>query len=110
MIQLLINHLFVSTHSRPKAAAGNKYGIDPDMLVSTHSRPKAADIVIDVAGANRHVSTHSRPKAAGSKRQASRLRPLCFNTQPPEGGWDVFAAVMDVSGLFQHAAARRRLG
>ncbi|EIG30418.1 hypothetical protein HMPREF1051_1264 [Neisseria sicca VK64] len=29
----------------------------------------------------------------------------CFNTQPPEGGWEVFAAVMDVSGLFQHTAA-----
>ena len=32
-----------------------------------------------------------------------------FNTQPPEGGWEVavFAAFLD--GEFQHTAARRRL-
>ena len=33
------------------------------------------------------VSTHSRPKAAG--RSPIGLLPIrvCFNTQPPEGGW-----------------------
>ena len=32
-----------------------------------------------------------------------------FNTQPPEGGW--FAALVEAvsTGVFQHAAARRRL-
>ena len=34
------------------------------------------------------VSTHSRPKAAGSFFKAIGKCPLCFNTQPPEGGWD----------------------
>ena len=32
----------VSTHSRPKAAAGRGVGTAPGRLVSTHSRPKAA--------------------------------------------------------------------
>ena len=33
------------------------------------------------------VSTHSRPKAAGSFRVGGDASFLCFNTQPPEGGW-----------------------
>ena len=34
------------------------------------------------------VSTHSRPKAAGLVRGVVRRYHFCFNTQPPEGGWD----------------------
>ena len=34
----------------------------------------------------------------------------CFNTQPPEGGWQHLAALRDKFGVFQHTAARRRLG
>ena len=55
------------------------------------------------------VSTHSRPKAAGRINQCQQRTKLCFNTQPPEGGW---AQVKDgiLSGhKFQHTAARRRL-
>ena len=37
------------------------------------------------------VSTHSRPKAAGSFRVGGDASFLCFNTQPPEGGWAVGA-------------------
>ena len=33
------------------------------------------------------VSTHSRPKAAGSTKNTGTPSLLCFNTQPPEGGW-----------------------
>ena len=57
------------------------------------------------------VSTHSRPKAAARAAPTRPSTPLCFNTQPPEGGcrqrrrgrrWrDAF--------MFQHTAARRRL-
>ncbi len=75
------------------------------------------------------VSTHSRPKAADIQ-TAFVLRCVCFNTQPPEGGWQTACrciACDDVSthsrpkaaasayGLaletrqFQHTAARRRL-
>ena len=35
------------------------------------------------------VSTHSRPKAAGSQAALYRLLPDRFNTQPPEGGWQL---------------------
>ena len=55
---------FVSTHSRPKAAACNNCILRIKTKVSTHSRPKAAanqlgiDLMID------YVSTNSRPKAA----------------------------------------------
>ena len=51
------------------------------------------------------VSTHSRLKAAG-------IRPLfilpatdCFNTQPPEGGWEQSIARNAESYRFQHTAA-----
>ena len=79
----------------------------------------------------RVVSTHSRPKAAGSFESAlsvlvwlfqhtaarRRLVPWRrlhqphrgFNTQPPEGGWQVFINFMMFSFTFQHTAARRRL-
>ena len=33
------------------------------------------------------VSTHSRPKAAGQSFYNSRVGAMCFNSQPPEGGW-----------------------
>ena len=41
------------------------------------------------AGRTSHVSTHSRPKAAGGHQQIMAHFVVCFNTQPPEGGWDV---------------------
>ena len=54
----------VSTHSRPKAAAGERYNT---------GRPK-------------NVSTHSRPKAAATLQPRPSFFAGCFNTQPPEGG------------------------
>ena len=76
------------------------------------------------------VSTHSRPKAAGHLINNRALR-KCFNTQPPEGGWPRngrrvnakrvsthsrpkaaawFKLAMHDDEMFQHTAARRRLG
>ena len=55
--------------------------------VSTHSRPKAAGYPDLFNEEHTRVSTHSRPKAAGPK-QKYELAKL----------------------LFQHTAARRRLG
>ena len=98
--------------------------------VSTHSRPKAAAGAV-VPGVNLFgVSTHSRPKAAASAPMSPRERTKCFNTQPPEGGCGVMIVVV-IIGLvsthsrpkaaarlqcgrgaiarFQHTAARRRL-
>ena len=100
----------VSTHSRPKAAGCVSYaGNTADVVfqhtaarrrldcrlaarcrslkVSTHSRPKAAGKVLIAIYISIKVSTHSRPKAAGTNRQPIRPRRICFNTQPPEGGW-----------------------
>ena len=102
------------------------------LFVSTHSRPKAAGCVAPIPSADGQVSTHSRPKAAGPGGNGYPFSKSCFNTQPPEGGW-CFETFFDHSQrcfntqppeggwccnwecqilklLFQHTAARRRLG
>ena len=79
--------------------------------VSTHSRPKAAGYILSVGLVYENVSTHSRPKAAGNalntsesirslfqltaaRRRLGQNKPRgrhdlrCFNSQPPEGGWN----------------------
>ena len=78
------------------------------------------------------VSTHSRPKAAGRILYLTFYFIFCFNTQPPEGGWQWHddkgnwasivsthsrpkaAGQAEAKGCtvvvqFQHTAARRRL-
>ena len=55
------------------------------------------------------VSTHSRPKAAGPTTWICRESSICFNTQPPEGGWIIDWFQNTVESRFQHTAARRRL-
>ena len=99
----LLNNNLVSTHSRPKAAAGvarrrkplklcfnTQCGICVKMreftVVSTHSRPKAAAYTFEFSFSYTFVSTHSRPKAAAFVPLRSLYPSLCFNTQPPEGG------------------------
>ena len=81
---------------------------------------------------SRNVSTHSRPKAAGFSDGLCRCQNCCFNTQPPEGGWEnsqdattkivvsthsrpkaagfLRSANQLKQSMFQHTAARRRLG
>ena len=76
----------VSTHSRPKAAVDKSvYGLYKS-AVSTHSRPKAAEAQACGGNVKRGVSTHSRPKAAEFIN--------IFSTENVQ---------------FQHTAARRRL-
>ena len=55
------------------------------------------------------VSTHSRPKAAGLGIQLPLIPLVCFNTQPPEGGWGSSTPQQTRFKMFQHTAARRRL-
>ena len=130
---LLSETLPVSTHSRPKAAgyaaataaipitkfqhtaARRRLGrnvcqVDKLTCVSTHSRPKAAGKKLLQAVRLRFVSTHSRPKAAGSPERLPWGIFVRFNTQPPEGGWNSGAKPTTDFSLFQHTAARRRLG
>ena len=38
-----------------------------------------------------------------------KLDLLCFNTQPPEGGWVIPVSKSCANSWFQHTAARRRL-
>ena len=78
--------------------------------VSTHSRPKAAGLFILYCYFLFIVSTHSRPKAAGIGRGNADRLPRRFNTQPPEGGWPSWVVVVRTQKVFQHTAARRRLG
>ena len=58
-------------------------------MVSTHSRLKAAGDVSFNHLVNFVVSTHSRLKAAGFGAASGRHRDYGFNTQPPEGGWNL---------------------
>ena len=60
-----------------------------DLTVSTHSRPKAAGYSRRQNHGKHTVSTHSRPKAAGQKATAVGASAMSFNTQPPEGGWQI---------------------
>ena len=104
----------VSTHSRPKAAgtgATCQTGSDNNSKFQhTAARRRlghrlfADDLAVS-------VSTHSRPKAAGPTTWICRVSSICFNTQPPEGGWGrrVIQRLHPYT-LFQHTAARRRLG
>ena len=51
------------------------------------------------------VSTHSRLKAAGYEISKFLYEIDSFNTQPPEGGWEVLTSGVYVKSLFQHTAA-----
>ena len=98
----------VSTHSRPKAAGNFMSDLGFTAEVSTHSRPKAAgrtyldDMLVflfqHTAARRRLVPnpkdnisiswfqhTAARRRLVG--RNGDLLFTICFNTQPPEGGW-----------------------
>ena len=119
--QLPAGGIYVSTHSRPKAAGAYAEATDNFDPVSTHSRPKAAGASRLYQRAMGYVSTHSRPKAAGHsanimqfndwfQHTAARRRLVSanpklvatrsFNTQPPEGGWAIQQHLPEVSGCF----------
>ena len=57
------------------------------MFVSTHSRLKAAGDIYPTTDLDLRVSTHSRLKAAGIAGREQLDAAFGFNTQPPEGGW-----------------------
>ena len=74
-------------------------------MVSTHSRLKAAGTGGPPLLTRSSVSTHSRLKAAGSRNTLQFTYSLCFNTQPPEGGWLYRRIHVLQSSEFQHTAA-----
>ena len=103
-----LSSLFQHTAARRRLAAHTGATTVADS-VSTHSRPKAAGLVTDVMENLIDVSTHSRPKAAGKPDLSPQIKDFCFNTQPPEGGWDNLSKLKYAPSMFQHTAARRRL-
>ena len=80
---------FVSTHSRPKAAAHYSVLISFLTSVSTHSRPKVAAYQKGAVYPLSMVSTHSHPKVAAYSIGGYHDGIDGFNTQPPEGGCNV---------------------
>ena len=123
----------VSTHSRPKAAGQFLKALYRCYkCVSTHSRPKAAGSQSRKKKPTRHCFNTQPPEGGwgvGGRefwvnlgfntqppeggwlvlRRMRLLRP-CFNTQPPEGGWGSKATTPLNLKMFQHTAARKRLG
>ena len=124
----------VSTHSRPKAA-GRLSGGDVVLSECFNTQPPEGgwlgipspvtdfDVMFQHTAARRRlalalrrfaavctVSTHSRPKAAGAFAVGLYRQQFGFNTQPPEGGWEKIPEGHTINDMFQHTAARRRLG
>ena len=85
----------VSTHSRLKAAGHRHISPPCCQYVSTHSRLKAAGRSGRAVWYSARVSTHSRLKAAGRAICCRTIVCVCFNTQPPEGGWLVWGEIVD---------------
>ena len=101
--------LYVSTHSRPKAAGFFKQRICKLLYVSTHSRPKAAGFFIWRTKNANHCFNTQPPEGGWHDEMFDVVFHRGFNTQPPEGGWGVGGRADSLVPLFQHTAARRRL-
>ena len=121
----------VSTHSRPKAAGkAVLYSISIIRFQHTAARRRLVDEATEDklrklfqhTAARRRlgnntfkelnhgiVSTHSRPKAAGDY-QAAALHYLCVSTHSRPKAAGGICQVCKLLILFQHTAARRRLG
>ena len=79
-------------------------------MVSTHSRPKAAGCGMDSQCPPDDGFNTQPPEGGWSLLKDFKLSGHSFNTQPPEGGWhNTIPGVPNVC-VFQHTAARRRLG
>ena len=84
--------------------------INSRLTVSTHSRPKAAGENI-LRFVNYNDSFNTQPPEGGWFFWFVFISThYSFNTQPPEGGWFFFTSLLFLFDLFQHTAARRRLG
>ena len=82
---------FVGFNTQPPKGGWNFFGEHGRSAnVSTHSRLKAAGYDFEEAINAGLVSTHSRLKAAGRQYSLILSASLCFNTQPPKGGWQEF--------------------
>ena len=80
------------------------------MAVSTHSRPKAAGPPFDRKNVRQICFNTQPPEGGWLDGLGWGSSTQCFNTQPPEGGWVLSEQPKKKSLKFQHTAARRRLG
>ena len=81
----------VSTHSRPKAAGDKDAVIYPPYWFQHTAARRRLVAFQEFFADSGLVSTHSRPKAAGTIAQPVCRLSVSFNTQPPEGGWDIIS-------------------
>ena len=128
---LPIHFKFQHTAARRRLVLGG--GVTPFLgSVSTHSRPKAAGCatgflqlptLFQHTAARRRLAIFRRktyetqncfntqpPEGGWNKRHCLTYWATCFNTQPPEGGWFSHQQTLRRADEFQHTAARRRLG
>ena len=80
-----------------------------DSYVSTHSRPKAAGYTRADIDRLKEVSTHSRPKAAGLQVVKELIHYVVFQHTAARRRLGRCADNSSCVVLFQHTAARRRL-
>ena len=81
-------------YARPFQHTAARRRLAPSARFRAYARPfqhtaarRRLGLAASCARAAQNVSTHSRPKAAGYNLFLKDLAKLCFNTQPPEGGW-----------------------
>ena len=101
--------MFQHTAARRRLAL-IQYVFIKNIFVSTHSRPKAAGYQPIFYRAFSKVSTHSRPKAAGqTERMPKAKRPRFQHTAARRRLGIKMGKVTATVVMFQHTAARRRL-
>ena len=88
---------FVSTHSRPKAAASVRKVLQCLIFCFNTQPPEGGCPTVAQVCHRFAVSTHSRPKAAAQPICHGKRQTQSFNTQPPEGGCPLLKRV---KGLF----------
>ena len=97
-------------HTAARRRLVNSKGVSKaDVEVSTHSRPKAAGLKIGCILFKSAKFQHTAARRRLDFCILDFFALLCFNTQPPEGGWFKIWSRNLSSCLFQHTAARRRL-
>ena len=94
----------------PEGGWKSKRPQQKNQAVSTHSRPKAAGFLRNWDLKSQGGFNTQPPEGGWFNRFARSCGNTCFNTQPPEGGWIERNQTVFAHKLFQHTAARRRLG
>ena len=105
---MLLYH--VSTHSRPKAAGTMFFELNLKSLFQhTAARRRLAEI--SDTSSSFLICFNTQPPEGGWRAIgiSEGQKPKSFNTQPPEGGWSGIRVLASPHRAFQHTAARRRL-